>query len=127
MSSSSSEQTGDESFTLVTNKKNLKRKSRKNTSYSSSDDQSNAKSVKKAAATQLQPIVLASSNDRPLSSINPITIDWCLRKSIGQYESCKPIRNGNLIINWKTSNQVKTLLNLDCLSDNNISFPIKSS
>ena len=92
MSSSSSEQTGDESFTLVTNKKNLKRKSRKNTSNSSSDDQSNAKSVKKAAATQLQPIVLASSNGRPLSSINPLT-----------------------------------LLNLDCLSDNNISFPIKSS
>ena len=127
MSSSSSEQTGDESFTLVTNKKNLKRKSRKNTSNSSSDDQSDAKSVKKAAATQLQPIVLASSNDRPLSSINPTTIDRCLRKSIGQYESCKPIRSGNLIINCKTSNQVKTLLNLDCLSDNNISFPIKSS
>ena len=127
MSSSSSEQTGDESFTLVTNKKNLKRKSRKNTSNSSSDDQFNATSVKNAAARQLQPIVLASSNDRPLSSINPITIDRCLRKSIGQYESCKPIRNGNLIINCKTSNQVKTLLNLDCLSDNNISFPIKSS
>ena len=51
MSSSSSVQTGDENFTLVTNKKNLKRKSRKNTSNSSSDDQSNAKSVKKAAAT----------------------------------------------------------------------------
>ena len=83
--------------------------------------------MKKAAATQLQPIVLASSNDRPLSSINPITIDRCFRKSIGLYESCKPIRNGNLIIDCKTSNQVKTLLNLDRLSDNNISFLIKSS
>ena len=71
--------------------------------------------------------MLASSNDRPLSFINPITIDRCLRKSIGQYESCKPIRSDNLIINCKTSNQVKTLLNLDCLSDNDISFPIKSS
>ena len=48
-------------------------------------------------------------------------------KSIGQYQSCKPIRNGNLIINCKTSNQVQTLLNLDCFSNNNIFFPVKSS
>ena len=86
---------------------------------SSSDELSNSK--KKAATTQRRPVILQTSlgdkGGRPLASYNPITIDRCLGKAIRQYESCKPIRNGNLLIICKTSNQVKTLLDLDSLSD----------
>ena len=60
---------------------------------------------------------LGDNGGRPLASYNPITIDRCLGKVIGQYESCKPIRNGNLLIICKTSDQVKTLSDLDSLSD----------
>ena len=71
---------------------------------------------------------LGDKGGRPLASYNPITIDWHLGKAVGQNESCKPIRKGNLLIICKTSNQVKTLLNLDSLSDSaGNSIPIIAS
>ena len=125
--SSLSDHFGDDGFTLVKTKKNFKRKSTKQNSKSSSDEQYS--SMKRAAITQLQPVVLAATDENnPLTSISPIKIDRCLSNAIGQYESCKPIRNGNLI-NCKTSNQIKTLLNLKYLCDSNTqnSIAIKSS
>ena len=64
---------------------------------------------------------------KPLACYSPITIDRCLRKSIGQYDSCKPIRNGNLVVISKSSNQIKTLLNLNSLSDTGVSIPVITS
>ena len=126
--SSSCDPSSDETFKLVTNKKKLKRKSTKNSSKNSSDEQ--CSSMKRAAITQLQPVMLAAVNgDKPLASFSPIKIDRCLRNLIGQYDSCKPIRNGNLLVNCKTSNQIKTLLNLENLADANTktSISVKSS
>ena len=116
---------GDEGYTLVTNKKGTKRKSKRNSNSCSSDDQS--ATAKKAAVNQLQPVVLEATGDKHLSTYSPIAIDRCLRKSIGLYESCKPIRNGKLIIKCKSINQINTLLNLKCLSDTQSSIPIRSS
>ena len=96
------------SFSVVTNKKGLKRKSQKHKSCpnSSSDELSNSK--KKAASTQQRLVVLQANlgdkRGRSLASYNSITINRYLGKTIGQYESCKPIRNGNLLIISKTSN-----------------------
>ena len=119
------------SFSVVTNKKGLKRKSQKHKSYpnSSSGELSNSK---KKAANQLRPVILQANlgdkGGRPLAFYTPITIERCLGKAIGQYESCKPIRNGNLLIICKTSNQVKKLLDLDSLSDSaGNSIPIIAS
>ena len=59
-------------FSVVTNKKSLKRKSQKHKSYpnSSSDELSNSK--KKAATTQLRPVILQANlgdkGGRPLAS-----------------------------------------------------------
>ena len=61
-------------FSVVTNKKGLKRKSQKHKSYpnSSSDELSNCK--KKAATTQLRPVILQANlgdkGGRPLASYN---------------------------------------------------------
>lgn len=118
----------DDGFTVVSNRKNLKRKSKENRSNSwSSDDQTN--NMKKAATTQLQPVVLQSTDpsSKSLATYSPITIDRCLRKSIGQYDSCKPIRNGNLVVLCKSSQQIKTLLNLKVLKDTGISIPVLTS
>ena len=41
----------------------------------------------------------------------------CLRKNIGQYDFCKPLKNGNLIVTCKPSNQMETLQNQDYFSD----------
>ena len=119
-------------FSVVTNKKGLKRKSQKHKSSRTALVTNFRNSKKKAATTQLRPVILQANlgdkGGRPLASYNPITIDRCLGKAIGQYESCKPIRNGNLLIICKTSNQVKTLLDLDSLSDSaGNSIPIIAS
>ena len=92
---------------------NLKRKSEKDrNSISLSDDR--IKTAKKSANLQLQPIVLqASDKTKTLAFFYPMVIDRCLRKSICQYKFCKPIRNGNLIVMCKSSNQMKILLNQD--------------
>ena len=64
----------DENFTVVTSKKNLKRKSEKDRNpINSSDDQT--KTAKKSANTQLQPIVLqASDKTKKLASFCPMVI-----------------------------------------------------
>ena len=119
-------------FSVVTNKKGLKHKSQKHKSYPNSSCDELLNFNYKAATTQLRPVILQANlgdkGGRPLASYNPITIDRCLGKTIGQYESWKPIRNGNLLIICKTSNQVKTLLDLDSLSDSaGNSIPIIAS
>ena len=61
-----------------------------------------------------------------------MVIDRCLRKFIGEYEFCKPIRNGNLIVMCKSSIQMNILLNQDYFSDgitgtSNLSVVIKAN
>ena len=57
------------------------------------------------------------SDNTKLAFFSPMVINRCLRKSIGQHEFCKPIRNGNLIAMCKFSNHIKTLLKQYCFSD----------
>ena len=72
--SSSSKHSGDDGFKLVKTKKNMKRKSSQHNSESSSDEQYSL--MKKAAITQLQPVVLATTDEnKPLASISSIEID----------------------------------------------------
>ena len=45
---------------------------------------------------------------RAMSSLNPILVDRCLRKCIGQ-EFCKPIKNGNLLVKCVNLQQTDTI------------------
>ena len=73
-------------------------------------------SDKVAAITNrfVTPVQQAGQGDevRAMSSFNPVLVDRCLRKRIGQYKFCKPIENGNLLItvNQLASSTVDTLL-----------------
>ena len=116
--SSISTDESDQSSDKPSQKNTLKRKSsQRNESNSDSSDTSDCTVIKKVASTDIQPVVLQSKNEKPLRSYNPIAIDRCLIKAIGQYENCKPLQNGNLIVNCKTSNQVSTLLQMKSLKD----------
>ena len=96
-------------------KKFLKRKSQKN------DDQNdcleNNASGKKAAVSELQPVVIQSEFAKKMSSHNPISVDYALCKAIGSYEFCKPMQNGNIMVKCSNVNQIKTLLNLTEIFD----------
>ena len=96
-------------------KKNLKRKSPKNYNYDGSSE--NNTSGKKAAVTELQPVVIQSEFAKKLILFNPIMVDFGLRKAIGSYEFCKPLQSGNIMVKCTNVSQVKTLLNLTELSD----------
>ena len=50
-------------------------------------------------------------------SYNPISVDYGLRKAIGSYEFCKPLRNGNLMVKCNNVSQIKTLVNLTEIFD----------
>ena len=52
-----------------------------------------------------------------MTSFNPITVDFGLRKAIGSYAFYKPMQNGNLMVKCTNVSQVQTLLNLTELSD----------
>ena len=48
----------------------------------------NNASGKKAAVSELQPVVIQSESANKMSSYNPISVDYALRKAIGSYEFC---------------------------------------
>jgi len=52
-------------------------------------------------AVEVQPVVLQYSLDRPLKSCNPIVIDMCLKKYIGDCDACLPRQNCNLAVKCK--------------------------
>ena len=84
----SSTETLDEGFTLVA-KKNLKRKLQKNCDQGVKNNESS----KKAAVSELQPVIIQSESSKKMVSYNPISVDYGLRKAIGSHEFCKPLRN----------------------------------
>ena len=94
-SASKNECIDTDGVSVVTNKKGLKRKSQKHKSYLNNSSDELLNSNKKAATNQLRPVILLANlgdkGGRPLAFYNPTTIDKCLEKAIGQYESCKPI------------------------------------
>ena len=116
--SGSSHASKDDGFTEVKHEQKLKRKSQKGNSSGSGDEQTNK--IKKGANFQLQPVILeATDKSKPLACYSPVTVDRCLRRSIGQYDSCKLIKNGNSIVKCQSGNQIETLLNQDSISENN--------
>jgi len=61
--------------------------------------------------TVLHPVILQNAEEKPLKSYNPIFIDKSLKKLIGTYQACIPLRNGNLMINCENIQQISQLLN----------------
>jgi len=78
-------------------------------------------------SVEIHPVVLQCSLDRTLKSFNPIVIDRCLQKCIGDYDACLPRHNGNLLVKCKSPHQLKPLLNTSTLSDGTVSISILSS
>ena len=70
---------------------------------------------------EIHPVVLQCSLDRTLKSFNPIVINRCIKKCIGDYDVCLPRHNENLLAKCKSPHQMKTLLN------GTVSIPILSS
>ena len=116
MESTQPSETEDEGFTVVT-KKNLKRKSPKNYDFDGDQGVENNESSKKAAVSELQPVIIQSESSKKMVSYNPISVDYGLRKAIGSYEFCKPLRNGNLMVKCNNVSQIKTLVNLTEIFD----------
>ena len=125
MLSQMTESTIEVDYTLVSKKKNNKRK--KN---NSSDGETNggSESNKKAAISELQPVILKNNDAKPLASFNPIAIDFDLRQAIGRYQTCKPLENGNLSIKCETVTQVNALLLISHLNlQTGIKIPVTAS
>ena len=101
----------EESFITVNKKKALKRRSQRQAGSSGEE------SVKKVALSRLQPVLINTTGEKPIKSFNPIIIDRCLHKSIGEYDSCKIIRNGSLLVNCKSISQINMLLKIEQLYD----------
>ena len=99
MSSQTTESTIEVDYTLVSKKKNNEGK--KNNS-SNSETNGGSESNKKAAISELQPVILKNNDAKPLASFNPIAIDFGLRQAIGRYQTCKPLKNGNLLVKFET-------------------------
>ena len=91
------------------------------TGATSSSVDTGESSSKSTNAGEVLPVVLQSQTERQLKSFNPIYIDNCLKKCIGSYESCVPLRNGNLVVTCSNPQQVKTLMSCSQLTDGEIS------
>jgi len=65
----------------------------------------------------LQPIILQNVEDKLLKSYYTIFIDKSLKKLIGTYQACIPLRNGNVMIKCQNIQQMSQLLNSRILSD----------
>ena len=88
------------------------RVSPKNYDFDGDQGVENNESSKKAAVSELQPVIIQSESSKKMVSYNPISVDYGLRKAIGSYEFCKPLRNGNLMVKCNNVSQIKTLVNL---------------
>jgi len=78
-------------------------------------------------SVEIHPVVLQCFLDRTSKSFNPIVIDKCFQKCIGDYDACLPRHNGNLLVKCKSPHQIKTLLDTSTLSDGTVSIPVLSS
>ena len=54
----------------------------------------------------------SNESAKKMSSHNPISVDYALRKAIGSYEFCKPMLNSDIMAKCSNVSQIKTLLNL---------------
>ena len=125
MSSQTTESTIEVDYTLVSKKKNNNRK--KNNS-SDSETNGGSESNKKAAISELQPVILKNNDAKPLAFFNPIAIDFGLRQAIGRYQTCKPLKNGNLLVKCETVTQVNALLLITHLNlQTGIKIPVTAS
>ena len=100
---------------------------KRKTGAASSSDDTGESSSKSNNAGEVLPVVLQSQTERQLKSFNPIYIHNCLKKCIGSYESCVPLRNGNLVVTCSHPQQVKTLMGCSQLTDGDISTPIQTT
>ena len=122
---STTESTIEVDYTLVSKKKNNKRK--KN-NCSDSETNGGSESNKKAAISELQPAILKNNDAKPLASFNPIAIDFGLRQVIGRYQTCKPLKNNNLLVKCGTVTQVNALLLITHLNlQTRIKIPVTAS
>ena len=120
------ESTIEVDYTLVSKKKNNKRK--KNNSSDSETNEGGSESNKKAAISELQPVILKNNDAKPLASFNPIAIDFGLRQAIGRYQTCKPLKNSNLLVKCETVTQVNALLLITHLNlQTGIKIPVTAS
>ena len=77
--------------------------------------------------TVLQPVILQNAEEKLLKSYNPFFIDKRLKKLIGTYQACIPLRNGNLLIECENIQQMSQLLNSRFFSDGVKSVQIVTS
>ena len=77
--------------------------------------------------TVLQSIIPHNAEDKPLKSYCTIFTDKSLKKLIGTYQACIPLRNGNLMIKCENIQQMSQLLNSRFLSDGVKSVQIVTS
>jgi len=73
---------------------------------------------------ELLPLVLEHKSDRELKAYSPVFIHNCLERCIGSYKACSPLRNGNLIVNCCSVQQMKTLLKCPKLIDGAVTVEI---
>ena len=76
---------------------------------------------------ELLPLVLVHKSDRDLKACSPVFIHNCLERCIGSYKACSPLRNGNLIVNCCSVQQIKTLLKCPKLIDGAVTVEIAAS
>ena len=95
---------------------------------SGSETNGGSESKKKATISKLQPVILKNNDAKPLASFNPIVIDFGLRQAIGRYQTCKPLKNGNLLVKFETVTQVNALLSITHLNlQTEIKIPVTAS
>ena len=85
------------------------------------------KATSDSGITELLPVILHNAEEKPLKSYNPIFIDKSLKKLIGTYQACIPLRNGNLMIKCENIQQMSQLLHSRYLSDGVRSVQIVTS
>jgi len=76
---------------------------------------------------ELLPVILQNAEEKPLKSYNPSFIDKSLKKLIGTYQACIPLRNGNLMIKCENIQQMSQLMHSRYLSDGVRSVQIMTS
>jgi len=85
------------------------------------------KAMSDSGITVLQSIIPHNAEDKPLKSYCTIFTDKSLKKLIGTYQACIPLRNGNLMIKCENIQQMSQLLNSRFLSDGVKSVQIVTS
>jgi len=100
---------------------------RKRKSNNDSADVSGESSSKQNKAVELLPVFLESKSNRELTAYSPVFIHNYLERCVGSYKACSPLRNGNLIVNCCSVQEMKTLLKSTKLTDGAVTVEVAAS